>query len=77
MKHITLIAVICVTFATAASAAAPATMRVDYCASRFDNRAFRDLAANAPYDVVEIMTNSATYGGGSIFNLCRIQWVLH
>ena len=25
----------------------------------FENRAFRDLAANAPYDVVEILTNSA------------------
>ena len=25
----------------------------------FDNRAFRDVAANAPYDVVEILTNSA------------------
>src|SRR4029079_5504761 len=32
----------------------------------FDNRAFRDLAANAPYDVVEILVNSATYGGGGI-----------
>lgn len=35
----------------------------------FDNRAFRDLAANAPYEVVEILTNSDTYGGGGIFNL--------
>jgi hypothetical protein len=35
----------------------------------FDNKAFRDIAANAPYDVVEILTNSATYGGGGIFNL--------
>ena len=35
----------------------------------FDNRAFRDLAANAPYDVVEILVNSATYGGGGIFGL--------
>jgi hypothetical protein len=35
----------------------------------FDNRAFRDIAANAPYDVVEILTNSATYGGGGIFGL--------
>ena len=35
----------------------------------FDNRAFRDIAANAPYEVVEILTNSATYGGGGIFNL--------
>jgi hypothetical protein len=35
----------------------------------FENRAFRDLAANAPYDVVEILVNSATYGGGGIFGL--------
>jgi hypothetical protein len=33
------------------------------------NRAFRDLAANAPYDVVEILTNSEKYGGGGIYNL--------
>ncbi len=33
------------------------------------NRAFRDLAANAPYDVVEILTNSQKYGGGGIYNL--------
>jgi len=35
----------------------------------FENRAFRDVAANAPYDVVEILVNSATYGGGGIFGL--------
>ncbi len=35
----------------------------------FDNRSFRELAANAPYDVVEILVNSATYGGGGIFGL--------
>jgi IgA Peptidase M64/Peptidase M64 N-terminus len=35
----------------------------------FDNRAFRDIAAHAPYDVVEIVANSAAYGGGGIFNL--------
>jgi hypothetical protein len=35
----------------------------------FENRVFRDLAANAPYDVVEILVNSATYGGGGIFGL--------
>jgi hypothetical protein len=34
----------------------------------FENRTFRDLAANAPYDVVEIITNTETYGGGGIFN---------
>src|SRR4051812_26385922 len=35
----------------------------------FENKAFRDLAANAPYDVVEILTNTATYGGGGIYGL--------
>jgi hypothetical protein len=35
----------------------------------FDNRAFRDTAAFAPYDVVEILANGNTYGGGGIFNL--------
>jgi hypothetical protein len=33
----------------------------------FENRALRDIAANAPYDVVEILANSSTYGGGGIF----------
>jgi hypothetical protein len=35
----------------------------------FDNRAFREMASNAPYDVVEILTNTATYGGGGIYGL--------
>ena len=35
----------------------------------FDNRAFRDIAAFAPYEFVEILVNGATYGGGGIFNL--------
>src|ERR1051325_2578229 len=35
----------------------------------FDNRAFRDVAQFAPYEFVEILTNSRTYGGGGIFNL--------
>jgi len=35
----------------------------------FENRTFREIAANAPYDVVEILTNSRTYGGGGIFGL--------
>ncbi len=35
----------------------------------FDNRAFRDLASQAPYEFVEILTNSQTYGGGGIFGL--------
>jgi hypothetical protein len=35
----------------------------------FDNRTFRDIAASAPYDVVEILVNDQTYGGGGIFGL--------
>src|SRR5262249_5379152 len=35
----------------------------------FENKAFRDIASNAPYEVVEILTNTATYGGGGIFGL--------
>ncbi len=35
----------------------------------FENRAFRDIAANAPYEAVEILVNSVTYGGGGIFGL--------
>jgi hypothetical protein len=35
----------------------------------FDNRAFRDLASQAPYEFVEILTNTGTYGGGGIFGL--------
>jgi hypothetical protein len=33
----------------------------------FENRAFRDIASNAPYEVVEILANSREYGGGGIF----------
>jgi hypothetical protein len=35
----------------------------------FENRAFRDIASQAPYDAVEILVNGQTYGGGGIFNL--------
>jgi hypothetical protein len=35
----------------------------------FDNKAFRNVAEFAPYEFVEILTNSKTYGGGGIFNL--------
>ena len=35
----------------------------------FDNKAFRRLASYAPYDVVEIVVNGRTYGGGGIYNL--------
>jgi hypothetical protein len=35
----------------------------------FENRAMRDIAQFAPYEFVEILTNSRTYGGGGIFGL--------
>jgi hypothetical protein len=35
----------------------------------FDNRSFREVAQFAPYEVVEILANANTYGGGGIFNL--------
>jgi hypothetical protein len=35
----------------------------------YENRAFRDIASFAPYEFVEIVTNSRTYGGGGIFGL--------
>jgi hypothetical protein len=35
----------------------------------FENKAFRNVASYAPYDVVEIVTNSRPYGGGGIYNL--------
>ena len=35
----------------------------------FDNRSLRDVASFAPYEFVEVLTNSQTYGGGGIFNL--------
>jgi hypothetical protein len=35
----------------------------------FENRAWRDLAAWAPYEFVEILVNRDTYGGGGIHNL--------
>jgi hypothetical protein len=35
----------------------------------FDNRAFREAASYAPYELVEILVNGNTYGGGGIFNL--------
>jgi hypothetical protein len=33
-----------------------------------DNRAFRDAAAAAPYEFIEILANEQQYGGGGIFN---------
>lgn len=35
----------------------------------FDNKALRDVAAFAPYEFIEILTNTRTYGGGGIFGL--------
>jgi hypothetical protein len=35
----------------------------------FDERAFRDAASFSPYEFVEILVNSETYGGGGIFGL--------
>ncbi|HEY3400050.1 MAG TPA: IgA Peptidase M64 [Geothrix sp.] len=35
----------------------------------YDNRAWRDIAAQAPYEFVEILVNAETYGGGGIHNL--------
>jgi len=35
----------------------------------YENRAFREIASFAPYEHVEILTNTRTYGGGGIFNL--------
>ncbi len=35
----------------------------------FENRSFRDVASFAPYEFVEVLTNTRTYGGGGIFGL--------
>lgn len=35
----------------------------------FDNKAMRRIAASAPYDFIEILTNSEVYGGGGIYGL--------
>jgi hypothetical protein len=35
----------------------------------FDNHALRKVAQFAPYEFIEIITNTRTYGGGGIFNL--------
>ena len=41
---------------------------LDRYALTYDNRALRNAAAAAPYDVVEILLNDTKYGGGGIFN---------
>jgi hypothetical protein len=35
----------------------------------FDNRTIRDLASEVPYDLMIIIINERTYGGGGIYNL--------
>jgi hypothetical protein len=35
----------------------------------FENRAMRQIAQFAPYEFIEILTNTRTYGGGGIFGL--------
>lgn len=35
----------------------------------YENRNWRRIASSAPYDFVEILTNSDTYGGGGIYGL--------
>jgi hypothetical protein len=35
----------------------------------FENRAWREVASQAPYEAVVLLVNSATYGGGGIYNL--------
>ncbi len=35
----------------------------------YDNRTIRDIASQVPYDLMIIMVNERTYGGGGIYNL--------
>jgi hypothetical protein len=35
----------------------------------YDNRSIRDVASEVPYDLMVIMVNEKTYGGGGIYNL--------
>ncbi len=35
----------------------------------FDNKSMRRIASSAPYDFIEILTNTDTYGGGGIYGL--------
>jgi hypothetical protein len=35
----------------------------------YDNKEWRQIASSAPYDFVEVLTNSDTYGGGGIYGL--------
>jgi len=37
-----------------------------------DNKAIREIAANAPYDTLYLMVNTSRYGGGGIYNLFSV-----
>ena len=41
----------------------------------FSNKVMRDIAGNAPYDLVVIISNMKRYGGGGIYNLYSISSV--
>jgi hypothetical protein len=41
---------------------------LDRYALTLDNRALRNIAASAPYDLVKILMNESKYGGGGIYN---------
>lgn len=43
-----------------------------YCMT-FDHKSLRDLASNAPYDQIYILTNTEKYGGGGIFNFYSLS----
>lgn len=43
-----------------------------YCMT-MDNKAVRDLAANAPYDQIYILVNNKKYGGGAIYNYYNVS----
>jgi len=38
----------------------------------YDNRTVRDIASEVPYDLMVIMINERTYGGGGIYNLYSV-----
>jgi len=43
-----------------------------YCMTE-DHKSVRDLAANAPYDQIYILSNTTKYGGGGIFNFYSLS----
>ncbi|MCX6251003.1 MAG: M64 family metallo-endopeptidase [Bacteroidetes bacterium] len=44
------------------------TFDMDRYLTSFDTRDIYDIAANVPYDIIFILVNSKTYGGGGFFN---------